>query len=530
MKYLLVSVCITAAFGAQAWNVTTDPTIKNALVEEYTGMHCQNCPDGHRIVAALSTLHPENVFTVAIHAGGFATPRRGEPNFITETGQAIHDHYGIESYPCGIVNRRAYGNNLVLSRSDWGGACRQANRETAPVNLWANSAYDAASGQLTLDVEGYYTADIANPRLNVFLLQSEILGPQDGGELGVEYPHRHMFRDRLTDNDLGDAIDVKSAGEYFSRSFTYTLPAAIGDGPTDPVNTRLLVFVTDGDDDVCQVIESHPATPGVEPKFSVSTSVSPISITKNYALGYVEVYINNHGGVDITSADFDITLNGNVVSTPWTGLVPAYTNQLVRVNVGSDWTDAIDSDSNQFAIRLMKANGQEVETSSIRGTFNAVFSYPHEMTVKIKTDLDAADNTWRIIDCDGNVVKEFGPYPDGLVEEYTEQLSLEKGKIYGIEIFDCWGDGVRHPLGSFKLYDTDNNLIAQIKEINGYGIRQFFRADASVGVDAVESAADVVARQYIDLTGREVANPGAGVYILRTTWSDGKITTEKLIK
>ena len=66
------------------------------------------------------------------------------------------------------------------------------------------------------------------------------------------------------------------------------------------------------------------------------------------------------------------------------------------------------------------------------------------MTVKIKTDLDAADNTWRIIDCDGNVVKEFGPYPDGLVEEYTEQLSLEKGKIYGIEIFDCWGDGVRH--------------------------------------------------------------------------------------
>ena len=72
MKYLLVSVCITAAFGAQAWNVTTDPTIKNALVEEYTGMHCQNCPDGHRIVAALSTLHPENVFTVAIHAGGFS--------------------------------------------------------------------------------------------------------------------------------------------------------------------------------------------------------------------------------------------------------------------------------------------------------------------------------------------------------------------------------------------------------------------------------------------------------------------------
>ena len=54
---------------------------------------------------------------------------------------------------------------------------------------------------------------------------------------------------------------------------------------------------------------------------------------------------------------------------------------------------------------MMKANGLEVETSSLRGSFNELFKYPTKLSLTIKTDLDAGDNTWRIIDRDGKYRK-----------------------------------------------------------------------------------------------------------------------------
>ena len=108
-QYLLVSF-LFGALTASAWNVGTDPTRKSALIEEFTGIQCSNCPDGHRIATALANLHPEDVYIVAVHAGYFSDPRPGQPDFVTETGKAIHDYFGVSSYPCGDVNRHDYGN------------------------------------------------------------------------------------------------------------------------------------------------------------------------------------------------------------------------------------------------------------------------------------------------------------------------------------------------------------------------------------------------------------------------------------
>jgi len=531
MKYQLLplAACLTAALSVSAWNVSTEVSPQKALIEEYTGIHCPNCPDGHRVASELMNLHPGDVYSVAIHAGYFAIPAHDEPNFVTPLGTALNDYFQVGSYPAGVVNRRAHEDNLVIGRGSWGAACRAVNASESSVNLWAQSTYEAATRTMTLDVEAYFTSDMAEPRLNVFMVQNEILGPQSGGQLGVEYPHRHMLRARLTDNDFGDAVAQKNKGEYFSRSFTYLLPEAIDAVPTDPVNMEFLIFVTEGAEDVRQVCLSRPATPGLEPRFGVSTTGAPIAIGKNYALNYVEVYINNHGGVDITSATFDITLNGKTVSTEWTGLVPPHTSKLVKVNVDSSWKEALDTESNKYAIRMMKANGIDVETSSIRGSFNSIFTYPGEMTAVVKTDLNGADNTWRIIDEDGNTVYEFGPYPEGETGEYSVPVLLEDGKVYGIEISDCWGDGVHHPLGFFKLYNQSGKLVAQIKEINGYGLRQFFRVDASLGVGMLSAVSPVVSERYFDVSGVEVLNPSTGLYIKRTVYADGSLTVEKKI-
>lgn len=525
-KYLLISM-LSFPLMASAWNVSTEPSPKGALIEEYTGIHCPNCPDGHKMAAMLSTLHPDQVYPVAIHAGYYAQPGRDEPDFRTQVGEALNDYFEVSFYPAGIVNRRSYKEQTVLGRSYWGSACRQSIRETSPVNLWSSASYDPATRLLTVEVEGYLTSGMEDPRLNLYLLQSEILGPQSGGLLGNDYPHRHALRARLTDNDLGDAVEVKTQGEYFSRSFEYTLPEEITGVATDPVNMELVAFVTEGEGEVCAVSECRPDTSDLPQTFSAGYVASPLFITKNYAFDFFEVVLENHGGEALTSADFDIQINSKPYECRWEGEIPGHTNEIVKIPLNGALKDTYDEESTSYVIRLTKVNGKEVEASSLRGTIQEVAEYPAEMIVKIKTDNDASDNTWRILDEDGNVVYDFGPYPDGVVTEAEEHVELEPGKIYCLEIFDCWGDGIINPLGNVKLLNNDGKQLVQYKEVREYGLRQFFRALDISSVDDLSAATEVVKEEIFDLTGAALSEPVSGVYLLRYTYSDGSIKVEK---
>ena len=74
-RFLLAFTTLSVTFGSVwAINVSTEPQNKKALIEEFTGINCGNCPDGHAIAAKLQLAQPENVYTIAIHAGHYAEP------------------------------------------------------------------------------------------------------------------------------------------------------------------------------------------------------------------------------------------------------------------------------------------------------------------------------------------------------------------------------------------------------------------------------------------------------------------------
>lgn len=528
MKHFLLTATLLGAMPAMAWNVSSEPAQRNILIEEFTGIHCPNCPDGQRVANELKALHPGRIFSVAIHAGYYAEPSAGEPDYTTNIGNMLGNHFQPTFFPCGIVNRTSVDNNLVQSRGDWGPISRDIVNQTSPVNLWMESSYDCSSRELKVTVEGYMTDDISDPRLNVFLLQSEILGPQAGGQMGGAYPHRHMLRDRVTSEDFGEKLEAKK-GEYFSKTYTYAVPEDYWDIPVAPEHLSLLTFVTDGEDNVCQVIEGHPALSQPVEFSKIETTAPLILIGKNYALDFVELYIHNYGNVPVKSADFDVTLNDDTFSSSWSGNIGAYETQLVRVPLDGKWKNSYDNDQNQYSIRMTKANGEAVETNSVRGSFRELYQYPDELKFVIKTDLNAGDNTFRILDEAGTVVKEFGPYPEGEAKEYTESVQLENGKVYGLEVTDAWGDGMRHPLGSIRIYDKYGKSVTQLREIDGYGFRQFFRTDATLGADGIEAEAEVIATEIYDAAGRrvnaDIATPG--VYVLRQQLSDGTVRVVK---
>src|SRR5690606_14615863 len=79
-----------------------------AILEEFTGIYCTFCPDGHAIAQQILSQNPGNAFVINIHEGGFAVPGSGAPDFRTPFGSAIVSQAGITGYPSATVNRHVF--------------------------------------------------------------------------------------------------------------------------------------------------------------------------------------------------------------------------------------------------------------------------------------------------------------------------------------------------------------------------------------------------------------------------------------
>ena len=480
MKKIFTAILFaTLVGGVQALEVTTEPTYKSSVIEEYTGIHCGNCPDGHRKASELAHSMPGDVFIVAIHAGGYAEPAGHEQNYITAEGKALHDHYGINAYPCGITSRRDTGKGLVIGRSEWGPSSKIIVKEISPVNLAAACTFDESTRELAVETEGYFTDNMTDTRLTVMVL-----------------------------------------------------PETINDIALIPYDLELLVFVSEGEGEIVKAVECAPEVKATENTRKIVVSSKPlIPIGNNYALDYLEMIVDNYSGEEVTSLSYDVTLNGENRKLNWNGSIPPHSFKTVRVPLDGWWKECYDKDISDYRIQFASANDSEpvLEHKAIKGSLINIADYPEDLTFKIRTDIDASDNTYRIIDEEGTIVREFGPYPDNDNKVYEENVTLEVDKVYGFEVCDKWGDGIFHPRGNVKIYDNQGALVSQMMEISDYGCRVFFRTHNKSGIDGAIRDKGIVNEIFHDVTGRTIKGTEKGVVIVTSIYSDGSSKTFKRI-
>lgn len=245
LKLFVLSIGLVSGLSAQVL-VSTDPLPKNAILEEFTGIHCQYCPDGHAIAQSILDANPGRAFVIALHQGSFASPSTGEPDYRTSFGDAIAGQTGLTGYPSGTVNRHVFtGTNTALSRSAWSASCDMIMQEISPVNIGIRSEYEASTRELTIEVELYYTSDAPTSSnfINVALIQDSIYGPQTNGGAGNNYRHMHMLRYMIT-GQWGDEVTTTTAGSLVNRTYTYTVPADYLSVPAIVENMKVVAFVT----------------------------------------------------------------------------------------------------------------------------------------------------------------------------------------------------------------------------------------------------------------------------------------------
>ncbi|MFM9055225.1 MAG: Omp28-related outer membrane protein, partial [Bacteroidota bacterium] len=223
----------TAAFAQLP--VDTTAQLKNAILEEFTGINCVYCPDGHKIASQITAANPGRAFAVNIHTGGFATPSAGQPDFRTADGNAIAaiPGMGITGYPQGAVSRTFYPTTATayaMSRTSWTAAVNNILNQPAYANVAGEATLDIITRELSVNIEVYYTGSspIATNKLTVMLLQNNINGPQTGAtnfnptmvNPDGSYRHMHALRDVLTTPTTGANIDTTTQGTLVQRTIT----------------------------------------------------------------------------------------------------------------------------------------------------------------------------------------------------------------------------------------------------------------------------------------------------------------------
>ena len=246
--------------------VSTTPENKKVILEEFTGINCVFCPDGHAIAQGIQDNNPGNVFLINIHTGSFANPGSGQPDFRTAFGAAIAGQSNLTGYPAGTVNRHFFsgqsqGGGTAMSRSQWVSASNQILGQPAYLNLGVEAEIDVQTNELTVHVEVYYTDDspFSTNKLNVALLQNNTLGPQTGGGMGNEYVHMHRLVHLVT-GQWGIDINNTTSGSFIDETFTYTIPADYRDVPVELADLELVAFVTETTQ---EIISGNGAVPNL---------------------------------------------------------------------------------------------------------------------------------------------------------------------------------------------------------------------------------------------------------------------------
>lgn len=235
----------------------SDSTNKVVLIEEFTGVKCNNCPAGARKIQGYLDAYPNNVVTMAIHSSNFAVPDQEHPgDFRTAVGTQLYNFFQPIGVPSAMFDRVGYAENKHTKLTkNWDEALTEELAKPAQLEIATTFTFN--SGTNTFDLKANVRALSAldnhpNLYLSAFLIEDGIISPQtDGSELVENYEHNHMLRAAFN-GAFGTSISSAGMTENQIISKSFSLAA---DPQWKPENCAVIVFVYDHDS--YEVLQAH---------------------------------------------------------------------------------------------------------------------------------------------------------------------------------------------------------------------------------------------------------------------------------
>ena len=463
-KTLLTAILLTFSYANSQTFVNINPENKKIILEEFTGVNCVYCPQGHTIANNIKNANPNNVFLINIHQGSFSTPGAGQPDFRTTFGNGIAGQTGLTGYPAGTVNRSVFAGlgmaigATAMGRGNWTNASNQTLNQSSYVNLGVQGVINAQTNELTVTVEVYYTGNspVGTNKLNIALLQNNTLGPQTGGNMGNNYNHMHRLVHMIT-GQWGTDITTTTNGSFYTQTFNYTIPAAYNGIPVEIGELEFVAFVTETQQKIISGNGGKPTFTGLTNNDAKVKSIETIGEQCTNSIG-PKVTIQNNGQTPLTSLSIDYAINsGAPQNYVWTGNLAPLTSAIVQLPAVSYTLLPTNT------VTITIPNDDNVSNNSGAINFNkAVETQFTNITVKISTDQYGSETTWNLKNSAGTTVAQGGPYTDaggaGVYPKPDVNLTLPND-CYTFSIVDSYGDGMCCAYGNGSYQVLANGVL-----------------------------------------------------------------------
>ncbi len=176
-----------------------ESTNKRVLVEDFTGVKCNNCPEAAEKAKTYEEQNPGQVVILGIHAGNFAVPGEKHPiDFRTKEGRELFQFFNPIGVPSGMFDRTGYPDDEHSKLlGEWDKTMNQRLGAPAPCEIRPILTYENSNKTFSLKVSVAFLENVETEIfLSTFLAEDSIIGPQTmpDGSINKSYVHNHVLR------------------------------------------------------------------------------------------------------------------------------------------------------------------------------------------------------------------------------------------------------------------------------------------------------------------------------------------------
>lgn len=222
-------------------------TLKNVLIEEFTGHLCGACPNAAVVAKTLEEENPGRVFAAAIHGGpsnngltGFhdIIPPKYDTDHTNERGLELASTFfqlgiGFVALPRGGINRRVNeSGEFMFGPDDWAPLVASELAEPVKINLQAKSNYYEETNGVYLHVETDFEQSIEGTyNVVAYAIQNDRVDYQYFNAYGdsAYYHHHNVHVGNVFGETWGRTVgsEVIAAGTKVLTDMSYKLPDSL---------------------------------------------------------------------------------------------------------------------------------------------------------------------------------------------------------------------------------------------------------------------------------------------------------------
>ncbi len=436
---LLLTLCLFVSFGSiQAQHQ------RMLLFECFTNTGCGPCAAYNPALDQLINNNADRVAAIKYHV---KWPSANDPMYLHNKADnnARVSYYGVTSVPNVNVNGNTFSglpNQINQTQvNNWSAV-------ESPLEMTLTHTLNTAQDTVTVTVMGKASTAISSENLRVFvgIIEKEIHFNSAPGPNGEK--HFYSVMKKLLPSASGQPTPSLEAGGYFA--YTFSWPVA---NFYDINQISAIAWVQDYSTKT--VYQACKSSESFAPYFSNDASISNFEHGKAFVCSGTmtpKVTMTNFGSNAITSANIEISVNGQVAKTvEWSGNLPSLRSKVIEL--GEVSFDV--ADENTMTVTIVSINGGSDEAPSNDMTSfefaRAAKVEGKPFTLTIRTDKDPGQTTWEVRRTSNNeVVVSGGPYdePD---HNYKHDFELQNDDCYEFTIFDSGNNGMTNTNGLYGL-------------------------------------------------------------------------------